>query len=165
LQRVASDLGVTHSNLLYHFGSAAELRSNLMGTMVTELAGALDSVVASLHSDVAASRAVVDMVFDAFVERGAGRLAAWIALTDNLDLLKPIEDAVKSLVRGIEEKFAGAGAGAGVHRGVTSAVLLLALTAFGDSMIGGPLQSMLERDPAAPRKVVAFLLPRLFEST
>lgn len=163
LQRVAADAGMTHSNLLHHFGTAGELRSNLMGMMVSELARALDRVVEHLRSDAAAPRTLIGMVFDAFETGGAGRLAAWIALTDNLDRLEPIENAVKSLVRGVEEKFAGVGASADVHRGVTSAVLLLALMAFGDSVIGGPLKDMLERDAAAPRKVAGFLLPKFFE--
>ena len=37
LQSVAREIGVTHGNLIHHFGSAAHLQSALMGAMVRDL--------------------------------------------------------------------------------------------------------------------------------
>jgi hypothetical protein len=74
--------------------------------------------------------------------------------------LKPVREAVAELVAAIEKKFAHEEGE--VHLAVTSAVLFIALMAFGDSVIGEPLKEMLDRDKAASRKVAAFLLPRLF---
>jgi AcrR family transcriptional regulator len=161
LPRLAGELGMTHSNLLHHFGSAGELQSALMAKMVGDLTIALDDAVAHLKSDAGAPRALIDMVFDAFDKGGAGRLAAWIALSGNLQHLDSIQQAVDSLVKAIEEKFANSAGDP--HLGVTSAVLFLGLMAFGDSVIGAPLKDMLERERAAPRKVAAFLLPKFFE--
>jgi TetR/AcrR family transcriptional regulator, repressor for neighboring sulfatase len=160
LKAVAADLGMTHTNLLHHFGTAGELQSELMSAMVRDLASALMEAVAHLRSDAGAPRALVDMVFDAFDKGGAGRLAAWIALSGNLGHLEPVRDAVAELVRAIEEKFALEKGDP--HLGVTSAVLFIALMAFGDSVIGEPLKDMLERERAASRKVAAFLLPKFF---
>jgi len=161
LQRLASYLGMTHSNLLHHFGSAGELQSALMAMMVKDLAGALNEAVTHLRSEAGAPRALVDMVFDAFDKGGAGRLAAWIALSGNFEHLGSIEEAVQGLVTAIEQKFAMEKGDP--HLGVTSVVLFLALMAFGDSIIGGPLKEMLERERAAPRKIAATLIPKFFE--
>jgi AcrR family transcriptional regulator len=160
LKAVADDLGMTHTNVLHHFGTAGELQSELMSAMVRDLAAALMDVVAHLRSDAAAPRALVDMVFDAFDKGGAGTLAAWISLSGNLKYLEPVRVAVAELVRAIEEKFALEKGDP--HMGVTSAVLFLALMAFGDSVIGEPLKDMLERERASTRKVAAFLLPKFF---
>ena len=160
LKAVADDLGTTHTNLLHHFGTAGELQSELMSLMVRELAAALMDTVAHIKSDVAVPRTVVDGVFDAFDKGGAGALAAWISFSGNLRYLKPVREAVAELVAAIEKKFAHEEGE--VHLAVTSAVLFIALMAFGDSVIGEPLKEMLDRDKAASRKVAAFLLPRLF---
>ena len=160
LKAVADDLGMTHTNLLHHFGTAGELQSELMSAMVRDLAAALMDAVAHLKSDAAAPRALVDTVFDAFDKGGAGTLAAWISLSGNLKYLEPVRLAVAELVRAIERKFAHEKGDP--HLGVTSAVLFIALMAFGDSVIGEPLKDMLERERAAARKVAAFLLPKFF---
>src|SRR5262249_40267927 len=106
LKAVAERLAMTHSNLLHHFGSAAELQSALMGAMVRDLNQALLSAVEQVAEDGDAPRALVDKVFDAFDAGGAGRLAAWMALTNNVDHAAPIRDAVLDLVNGIEGRFA-----------------------------------------------------------
>lgn len=151
---------MTHSNLLHHFGTAGELQSELMSAMVRDLAAALMGAVAHLRSDQAAPRALIDLVFDAFDKGGAGRLAAWIALSGNLQYLEPVRAAVAELVSAVEDKFAYEKGDP--HLGVTSAVLFIALMALGDSVIGEPLKEMLERERAASRKVAAFLLPKFF---
>ncbi len=161
LQRLATQLGMTHSNLLHHFGSAGELQSALMAMMVQDLTVAVDDAVTHLKSNAGAPRALIDMVFDAFDKGGAGKLAAWIAVSGNVEHLETIGKAVNSLVQGIESKFARESSDA--HLGVTSAVLFLALMAFGDAVIGNALKEMLERERAAPRKIAAFLLPKFFE--
>ena len=161
LPRLGAELHMTHSNLLHHFGSAAELQSALMASMVGDLTLALDHAVTHLKSEEGAPRELIDMVFDAFDKGGAGKLAAWIALSGNLDRIGPIGKAVDNLVAAVEEKFASETGDP--HAGVTSAVLFLALMAFGDSIIGGPLKDMLERERVAPRKIAAILLPVFFE--
>jgi len=160
LKAVAEDLGMTHTNLLHHFGTAGELQSDLMSAMVRDLAEALMEAVAHLRSDEAAPRALVDIVFDAFDKGGAGTLAAWISLSGNLRYLEPVRVAVAELVSAIEAKFVHEAGDP--HLGVTSAVLFIALMAFGDSVIGESLKDMLERERAASRKVAAFLLPKFF---
>jgi AcrR family transcriptional regulator len=160
LKAVADDIGTTHTNLVHHFGSAGALQSELMSLMVRELAAALMDVVAHVRSDETAPRTLVNMVFDAFDQGGAGALAVWISSSGNLRYLKPVRKAVAELVAAIENKFAHESGE--VHLAVTSAVLFMALMAFGDSVIGEPLREMLGRDSLASRKLTTFLLPKLF---
>lgn len=163
LKAVAADLGMTHTNLLHHFGSAVELRKALMDAMADDLnAALLDAVKALQTSETAAARVqtLVDNVFDAFGRGGAGRLGAWLALTGNFAHFEHAEGALNSLVETVEEIFARKNGDA--HRAVTSAVLLLLLCAFADSVAGAALVEMLGRERMAARKAVVALLPRLF---
>ena len=157
LSAVAGEIGVTHANLIHHFGSAAGLQSALMGSMVSDLAQALDTAVVRLRTDEGAPMEVVNAVFDAFSEGGAGRLAAWIALSGDLSRLEPVRAAVLDLVEAIRDKL-GDTDGQARDR-ISSAVLFIALSAFGEALIGPPLRDMLDRPEDASRKVVAGLLP------
>ena len=161
LTNVGKAVGMTHANVIHHFGSATELQSALMGSMVGDLANALEEAVAHVRSDSAAPRQLVDIVFDAFDNGGAGMLAAWIALSQDIGHLEPVREAVRSLVRAIEERTRVNDDAA--HRRVTSSVLLIALCAVGDSVIGAPLREMLGRDKEAARRIPARLLPTFFE--
>jgi TetR/AcrR family transcriptional regulator, repressor for neighboring sulfatase len=157
LSAVANRIGVTHANLIHHFGSAAGLQSALMGSMVKDLAEAIHEAVLRLRTDEGAPLEVVNAVFEAFAAGGAGRLAAWIALSGDLSHLEPVRVAVQDLVNAIEAKI-------GNHehlprQAIGSAVLFIALTAFGEALIGEPLRDMLDQEPDASRQTVAQLLP------
>lgn len=163
LKAVAEDLGMSHTNLLHHFGSAGELQAALMATMIRDLGAALQDAVKTLKDGEATpvlARALVDKMFDAFGRGGAGRLAAWLALSGNVSQMEQAEAAVTDLVNAIEERFAPRDGEA--HRAVTSAVLLLALCAFADLLAGEALTEMLHRERNAARNIIAALLPRLF---
>lgn len=155
LANVGRDIGMSHTNVIHHFGSAAGLQSALMGSMIRDLTAALDDAVAGIRSDQAAPRKLVDAVFDAFAGGGAGQLAAWIALSRDLTQLEPVRDAVQSLVRAIREKFADDAHAAPIR----AAVLLIAICAFGDAVIGPPLREMLGQDDREMRDLTARLLP------
>jgi AcrR family transcriptional regulator len=160
LQAVAREIGVTHGNLIHHFGSAAQLQSALMGDMVRDLAATLDTLIAHVKSDESAARTLVDMAFDAFDKGGAAKLAAWIAVTNRYANLEPIRDAVRDLVIAVDEKVRAAGGDAPRH--VPSALILVTLCAFGDAMIGGPLREMLGRDEDSIRRLAVRMLPNIF---
>lgn len=161
LNAVARDIGVTHGALIHHFGSAAELQSALMGGMVRDLTAALQVAVMRVRADDAAPRTLVDIVFDAFGEGGAGPLAAWIALWNRYEHLEPVREAVSELIAALDQTVRAAGAESPRH--VPSALLLLTLCAFGEAMIGEPLRTMLGRDPEDARRIVAGLLPALID--
>jgi AcrR family transcriptional regulator len=155
LANVGRELGMSHANVLHHFGSAAGLQSALMGSMIRDLTTALDDAVAALSSDSAAPRTLVNRVFDAFDQGGAGQLAAWIAMSRDFGHLEPIREAVRSLVVAFRDKFVDEGADARVR----AAVLLVAVCAFGDAVIGPQLREMLGQGDDELRNITAKLIP------
>lgn len=157
LKGVADDLGMTHANLIHHFGSAEGLQSALMGYMVADLSNALDTAIARLRTDEGAPLELINAVFDAFAEGGAGKLAAWIVLKGDLTHLEPVRAAVNGLVHAIQDKLGDPSNPS--QNQLSAAVLFIALSAFGEALIGPPLRDMLDQDEDASRKVVAGLLP------
>jgi len=157
LANVGDALGMTHANVLYHFGSAADLQSALMGSMVTDLTVALDHVVEAIRTDESAPLMVIDRVFDAFGKGGAGSLAAWIVLSGNVEHLEPVRDAVRSLVDALIAQTGDVEAAGRVRE----IVLLMSVAAFGDAVIGSYLREMLGEKNDAMRALTARILPYL----
>jgi AcrR family transcriptional regulator len=163
LQSVATDLGMSHTNLIHHFGSAAGLQSELMRQMVSELTAAIESAVMRLRAGKGEFRDFVDIVFDAFDRGGAGRLAAWIVLSGEATRLAPVGEVVRDYIDSVER---GADAGADtrdVHQRVTSATLFVTMAALGDAIIGNHLRRMVGRERDAVRKIIGRLLPVVLE--
>ncbi|HEV2598082.1 TetR/AcrR family transcriptional regulator [Sphingopyxis sp.] len=155
LANVGQEIGMSHANVLHHFGSAAGLQSALMGSMVRDLTTALDNVVGLLKTDAAAPRTVADRVFDAFDKGGAGQLAAWIVLSGDVEHLEPVREAVGALV----DAIVGQSTDEGAHDRVRAAVLMMAVTAFGDAVIGPSVRGMLDQRDDAMRDLIARILP------
>lgn len=155
LANVGDEIGMSHANVLHHFGSAASLQSALMGSMVEDLTRALDNVVELLKTDAAAPRTIADHVFDAFDKGGAGPLAAWIILSGDVSHLEPVRAAVHSLV----EAIVGQSRDEAAPERVRAAVLMMAVSAFGDAVIGPHIRGMLEQKDAAMRDLIARILP------
>lgn len=157
LQAVAADLGMSHTNLIHHFGSAGGLQSALMGQMVQELTSVLEKAVERFRAGAGSEQDFVDIVFEVFDKGGAGRLAAWIVLSGESDKLEPVGEVVRTYIRNVER---GADDALGdVHERITSASLLVTLAAFGDAVIGASIGSMMGRERKAMRRIIAELLP------
>jgi len=159
LKAVADALGMTHSNLLHHFGSASELQSALMSAMVRDLNEALIDAVAHIDETPRGPRELVDRVFDAFDQGGAGRLAAWMSVTNNVEHMGPIRDAINDLVSGVEKK--GPVDVSNARDRVNSVVLFISLLAFGDAVIGQQLAAILGLKRKAARELTSSLLAHL----
>jgi AcrR family transcriptional regulator len=157
LSSVGKAVGMTHANVIHHFGSAAELQSALMGAMVRDLTAALDNAVVRVRADDTGPRELVDIVFDAFGKGGAGHLAAWIGLSHDLRQLDAVREAVGELTNAINDKVTADGSEPPRH--IPSALLFITLCAFGDSVIGSALCDMLGRDRESVRRIAAHLLP------
>jgi hypothetical protein len=127
--------------------------------MVTRATAQVMEAVEALRQGRIAARALVDMVFDTFEGGGAGRLVAWMALGGEAERLEPVNRAMRGLVAGIE---AGSPFEPGeAHRRVSTAALLLTLTALGDALIGPTLHAAVDREPSAARDAIAALLEGL----
>lgn len=157
LQSVATDLGMSHTNLIHHFGSAAGLQTALMREMVSELTNTIEQAVIRLRAGEGSMRDFVDIVFDVFDSGGAAQLAAWIVMSGESDRLAPVGEVVRNYLQNVERGVEAEGGA--LHERVTSATLLVTLAAFGDALIGENLRGMVGREPTAMRTIVGKLLP------
>src|SRR5262245_42358710 len=103
LKAVARDLGMTHTNLIHHFGSAAELQSALMREMVRDLTDTMEAAVARFRAGAGDVREFVDIVFDAFDRGGAGQLAAWLMVSGNEKLFAPVGQLLRDYIEHVEQ--------------------------------------------------------------
>src|SRR5262245_34499178 len=115
LQAVATDLGMSHTNLIHHFGSAAGLQSELMRQMMSELTATIESAVMRLRAGKGEMRDFVDIVFDAFDRGGAGRLAAWLILSGESGRLAPVGEVVRDYIDSVERGADADADARGVH--------------------------------------------------
>lgn len=159
LQAVATDLGMSHTNLIHHFGSAAGLQSELMRQMVSELTATIESAVMRLRAGKGEMKDFVDIVFDAFDQGGAARLAAWIVLSGESSHLAPIGEVVRDHIDSVERGADADGNTSSIHERVTSATLFVTMAALGDAIIGNQLRKMVGRERDAVRKLIGSLLP------
>ncbi|QTD57486.1 TetR family transcriptional regulator [Parasphingorhabdus cellanae] len=153
LAAVGKVIGMSHTNVIHHFGSASGLQSALMGRLVADLKLTLTEAVARIGVDAATPARLTDTVFDAFDEGGAGRLAAWIMLSHKDVDLEPVRAALNDLIAAIEQAAPYQDVG-GTGR-IGKAVMLVTLSAFGDALIGQPLREMLDEGEEAPRELVS----------
>jgi AcrR family transcriptional regulator len=160
LQAVAGELGMTHVNLLHHFGSAAGLRSALVAEMARAVAQVVEDASARVHSGAAEPRQIVDLVFDALDEGGAGRLIAWMALAGETAQLEPLFDAVRSLTGALEAVSPSEPSAA--RKRITSAILSVLLPGIGDALIGPELHHALGRERGVARDVATAALASAF---
>lgn len=164
LQAVAADLGMSHTNLIHHFGSAAGLQSKLMQQMVSELTTTIESAVMRLRAGKGEVKDFVDIVFDAFDQGGAARLAAWMVLTGQSMHLAPIGEVVRDYIDSVERVSDNEGDAAAIHERVTSATLFVTMAALGDAIIGNQLRKMVGREREAVRKLMGTLLPLVLDT-
>lgn len=155
LQGVASEVGMSHTNLIHHFGSVAGLQSELMRLMIGEVAATVEAAVTRLRAGDGEVKDFVDVVFDAFDRGGAARLAMWIVLSGESQHLDPIGDAVRDKSHGIDGDRDDAAIS---HEQVTQAALLVTLAALGDAIIGSRLRQSMKQEPQAMRNLVGSLL-------
>ena len=157
LKAVAARVGRTHANLLHHFGSVAGLHRALAEDIAATVSASITSAIARRRQGLATERDVVDAMFDAFCEQGAGELIGWIALTRQRDALKPVIDTVASIVADFRA--------VGDTRPMDKVTLGLVLLAIGDSLVGrevaeGVGQPRSEIRDMAVRQIAAIVGPR-----
>jgi AcrR family transcriptional regulator len=157
LKAVSQALGMSHPNLIHHFGSAAGLQSAVMSAMLADLTDTLASRVAQVSSGELPPRAFVDLVFDAFETGGAGRLAAWIALSHDESRLDPIRATLQDMAQAVRTPDRPQSASA-------TSFLAVALLALGDSLIGRVVRGELGLAEDAARNLAATLMIQLIQA-
>ena len=158
LKAVAAKIDRTHANLLHHFGSVAGLHAALAEDIATSVAGSITGSIGRMRRGEARLRDVIEGMFDAFIDQGAGELIAWVVLTRQREALETIVDAIAQVIRDISEP--------GEERPLDQATLGLVLLAIGDSLAGSEVARAcgLPRSAArdiAVRQVIAVLSGRI----
>lgn len=140
LQSVAGELGMAHSNITHHFGTAANLQAALADTLIADLIMAVRSGTTSLRMGVIRESDLVDLVFDTFEQSGSGRLIAWLA-AQNSSHLAPLYERFSRLPA---ELAGGEPSGAVLGRDDLPPIIgNIVITALGSSLIGDSLTDSL----------------------
>ena len=150
LKAVAAPLGMSHVNLIHHFGSAEGLQAALMESMAAELRVALNHRDYEIR-DMGSARRFIDLVFDAFDAGGAGKLTAWIALSQNTLIMDRLVAIVAEVAHEMEDPC--------LPREVSSASFITVVSlALADSLAGGVLSSALRLPADNNRDLAARLM-------
>jgi AcrR family transcriptional regulator len=152
LKAVGAALGMTHANLIHHFGSANGLQTALMAKMIHDLSGTLDGVVEKLRTGELPLFGLLTRVFDIYQASGGGQLTAWLALNRVTEGLEPIADSLNELVRVFADQ---AGRIEPPDGPIGQAVLLACFVAVAESLAGEQLEAMLGFQPGAARQIAA----------
>jgi AcrR family transcriptional regulator len=156
LKAVAGRIGRTHANLLHHFGSAAGLQKALGGHLTSRVCDSIAEVILHNRDGTPEPERVVNMVFDAFNQDGAGALVTWMILSGNEDALDPVIDAIHDLVDEIGEGHE--------DKSMHQDTLHLVLMAMGDALLGDALAKALGLPARSARDIAIQVLsgsPRL----
>ena len=153
LKAIGAEMGMSHANLIHHFGSAealqARLRAQLVGEISTTVARLLDA-----HARGDESERIVDRVFDAYADGGLGVLTAWSVLSRSGGDTGELSQALDELTPALEAQIEGPDAKA---RAV-EVLRLVTLLAFGESLIGSVLPRPREGIAGDPREFTRRLL-------
>ena len=153
LKAVGAALGMSHANLIHHFGSADDLQGELMNAMVRDVTDRVRALIARRPGKDVVIDEVVDLVFDAYAAGGIGMLAAWLATTRRTRRTRELIGVIKELVAMIDAAFPREAGRKG-----RDAVKVVTMMAFADSLIGVPLAAMTgEGEPDGRRLAKAFL--------
>ncbi len=159
MRAVADEIGVTYPNLSHHFGSAAGLHLAVAEELVRELLDALEGVSLHVETPLKDPRRVVDITFDLYEKQGLGRLMGWLARSGVDGLTDRVKVMVDEHLARLEERFAGQGSQ--VREVIQQVALVVTLTAYAESSVGGLLGDALGLAAEQRRDIVAQALGAL----
>ena len=157
LKAVGAAIGMSHANLIHHFGSAEAFQGQLARSMLEQLTRTVTTLVERHRRGAIDLRAIVDTVFEAYGPGGVGTLMAWSALTGEARVADGLAREIAALVAVVEPLICSPDAPAQARESVR----LLTSLAFADSLIGRPLSTMLGEGPGEARERAVKLLERL----
>ena len=157
LKAVGAELGMSHANLIHHFGSAEAFQAQLSRSMLQHLTRTVTDLAARHARGEADVAAIVDVVFEAYGPAGIGALVAWSALTGEGGAAAGLSQDIDAMVTVLEQLIEGPDQG----RRAREMIRLASSLAFADSLIGEPMSAMLGEPRAAAREQAVRLLERL----
>ena len=158
LKAIGARLGMTHANLIHHFGSAELFQAQLRVSMVEDITRRATVQVSAAPEGASSiqTAVIVDQVFDAYAEGGIGMLMAWSVLTGGPQE-DGLADTTADLVAVIERTLEGPKA----KETARAMVSLVTLLAFADSLIGKSLAETVGMDRSATRALTTRMLELL----
>jgi TetR/AcrR family transcriptional regulator, repressor for neighboring sulfatase len=149
LQDVARAAGVTHSNVLHHFGSRAALIEALNQRTLDDLKSTLFEVMKAVHSS---TEDIIGPAFAAYRD-GLAQRTLWVLQAParrGTKTLPAFEEFVEAVHR---RRLAAAPPGATVDKTDSRAIVhLTTIAAFGDALIGRRLRGCSGADEPAARR-------------
>ena len=151
LADVAKAAGVANATVLHHFGTIDGVQAALMEKMIGELVSGLLEM--DLPADPKQARSVaLTRLFDAFENKGAARLAAWLELTDESRRLRTVREAVQTVIR---QKINPADLS---EEQLEESILISVILALGVGLFGPTLGDLLGKPPERARQIAVKLL-------
>ena len=157
LAAIAAELGTSHTNLLHHFGSAADLRGQLQAGLLSDLAETTADLLKAHAAGERMDQSIVDRVFQACSAGGLGRLIAWTALSGERDVSAQLGAASEDLVALLRPFIKGEEADVRARE----AVWLVFSLAFSESLLGGSLPGLRQGGATAPQDFTRWVLRML----
>lgn len=140
LKAVGERMGVSHANLIHHFGSAAGLQAALMERVVGDLAERIAEALETLSPDDLGQATLFETVLDAFNAGGAAELAAGLILQRETDRAAGLGILVQDMASRMSTLLGGGPAAEAQGRAM---VLGATYLAFADALLGPVLGGML----------------------
>lgn len=151
LTEVATRAGVSHPNVLYHFGSVAELQAQLAQRIAVRLATEVAAAFESGIADCMPIERAVEAVFRVFDECGYARLLAWLELSRNKPTWEALSDKLALLTSLVVSHPALAGdANAALRRRVVPVIQLVIVAAIGFGLSGRTVSDLFPPDERRP---------------
>jgi AcrR family transcriptional regulator len=160
LKAIGAEMGMSHANLIHHFGSAEALQDQLKSTLIEELTQTATELVRRYRAGEVRIADIVDTVFTAYSSGGIGTLVAWSAMTKTGQEHHGLNQAILELVTVLEGVMAGPQASSRAR----AAVSLVTYLALGDSLIGHSLAKTMGSDKGEIRDLTVWILEQLHET-
>jgi len=161
LKAISTEMGMSHANLIHHFGSAEAYQDQLKSALVQELTETATALVHRYRAGQVRIADIVDTVFTAYGPGGIGTLVAWSAMSKTGRENHSLNQAILELVTVLEEVMAGPQASSRARAAVT----LVTFLALGDSLIGNALAKTMGSDRGEMRDLTVWILEQLHNAS
>lgn len=138
LKAVGAELGMSHANLIHHFGSAQAFQSDLMNAMVADVTERVAALIERHGRDEIDLGAIVDAVFSAHRDGGIAKLIAWLYLSGKATHTEQLFGAIGRLCSAMEPLVGGEDGG----RRARALVTLVSMMAFANGVIGPAMSDL-----------------------
>ena len=151
LADVAKEAGVANATVLHHFGTIDGVHTALMERMIAELVEKVMAIELTEDTEVSRAQALTTL-FEAFEQKQASKLAAWLELTHQAGRLTNVRQVVRDVTR---TKFHHQN----VPEDVVEDVMLVCITlALGVGLFGQTLSEMLGKPSSRAKEMALSVL-------